>query len=59
MKEKLITQTKNRMIHIRLDNKTHRRLKIKAVKEDTTVQKLVEDLILESIVTPRAKDARE
>jgi hypothetical protein len=46
------------MIHIRLNNKTHKRLKIRAVREDTTIQKLVEDLILKSLADPQAKEVR-
>lgn len=41
--------TKDRMIHIRLDDKTHKRLKIEAVRNDTTIQNLVEELILKKI----------
>jgi hypothetical protein len=40
------------MIHIRLDNTTHRELKVYAVKNDATVQSVVEELI-------HAKLARE
>ena len=46
------------MIHIRLDRQTHKRLKTKAVQKDTTIQKLVEDLILRSFVKSRIKEAR-
>jgi len=51
-------QPKDRMIHIRLDDKTHKRLKIEAVHQDTTVQSLVERLILSSLEKSRAKDVR-
>jgi len=51
-------QTKAQMIHIRLDDKTHKRLKVRAVQWDTTIQKLVEDLILESFVKSRDKGVR-
>ena len=34
------------MIHVRLDEKTHRHLKILVAQRTTTIQKLVEDLIL-------------
>ena len=37
--------SKERMIHIRLDEHTHRELKILAVSSDTTIQSVVEDLI--------------
>ena len=33
------------MIHVRLDEKTHRRLKIVVAQRTTTIQQLVEDLI--------------
>jgi predicted DNA binding CopG/RHH family protein len=55
MKKKTNTQTKDRMIHIRLDEKTHKRLKIHAVQKDTTIQKLVEDLILQSLVKSQGR----
>ena len=37
------------MIHVRLDEKTHRRLKIAVAQRTTTIQQLVEDLILREI----------
>jgi len=37
------------MIHVRLDEKTHRRLKIVVAQETTTIQQLVEDLIRREI----------
>jgi hypothetical protein len=37
------------MIHVRLDEKTHRRLKIVVAQRTTTIQQLVEDLILREI----------
>ena len=49
---------KGRMIHIRLDDKTHRKLKINAVQNDTTIQQLVEDLILQSLVKSQSRDVR-
>jgi hypothetical protein len=33
------------LIHVRLDEKTHRRLKIVVAQRATTIQQLVEDLI--------------
>ena len=51
MKKKSITQTKDRMIHIRLDERVHRELKIFAVKNDTTIQALVEGLITNRLAT--------
>lgn len=58
MSKKKSTQTKDRMIHIRLDDKTHKRLKLEAVHQDTTVQNLVEHLILSSFEKSRAKEVR-
>lgn len=46
------------MVHIRLDDKTHRRLKLEAVQRDTAIQNLVEDLILQSLMKSRVKDVR-
>ena len=37
------------MIHVRLDEKTHRRLKIVVAQRATTIQQLVEDLICREI----------
>ena len=58
MKKESNAHTKDRMIHIRLDDKTHRRLKIEAVQNDTTIQSLVEELILQSLVKSQVKDVR-
>lgn len=38
-------QAKERMIHIRLDEPTHRRLKVFAARTGVTVQSVVENLI--------------
>ena len=37
------------MVHIRLDEHTHRELKILAARNDTTVQDLVEELIKDKV----------
>ena len=37
------------MIHVRLDEKIHRRLKIIVAQRTTTIQQLVEDLILHEV----------
>ena len=58
MSKKKSTQTKDRMIHIRLDDKTHKRLKLEAVHQDTSVQNLVETLILCSFDKSRARDVK-
>jgi hypothetical protein len=44
------------MIHIRLDEDTHKRLKLEAVHQDSTVQDLVERLIRRRLVNSREKD---
>jgi len=44
------------MIHVRLDEKTHRRLKIIAAQRTTTIQQLVEDLILKETGGSKDKD---
>ena len=42
-----------RMIHVRLDENTHRELKILAAKTDQTVQGIVENLIKQKIDNAR------
>ena len=45
-----------RMIHIRLADDVHRRLRIRAAREDTTIQKWVASLIVEKLKTrPRTE----
>jgi predicted HicB family RNase H-like nuclease len=44
------------MIHVRLDEKTHRRLKIVVAQRATTIQQLVEDLIRREV--GRSKDEK-
>jgi hypothetical protein len=43
------------MIHVRLDEKTHRHLKIIVAQRTTTIQQLVEDLIHREIGGSRNK----
>jgi predicted HicB family RNase H-like nuclease len=45
MLKKNADRAKERMIHVRLDERTHRELKILAAETDATVQSVVEDLI--------------
>lgn len=40
---------RGRMIHIRLDEETHRKLKIRVAHDGTTIQHLVADLIRQTI----------
>lgn len=47
------------MIHVRLDEKTHRRLKIVVAQRTTTIQELVEDLIRREIEVSRDKEKIE
>jgi predicted DNA binding CopG/RHH family protein len=49
---------KEKMIHIRLDDTTHKRLKIEAVQEGTTIQRMVEDLILQKLSRSRTREIR-
>jgi predicted HicB family RNase H-like nuclease len=42
-----------RMIHVRLDENTHRELKILAAKTDQTVQGIVENLIKQKVDNAR------
>jgi hypothetical protein len=49
---------KGRMIHIRLDDKTHRQLKIHAAQNDTTIQQLVENLICQKFIELQAEDVQ-
>jgi predicted HicB family RNase H-like nuclease len=49
MAERSKDSSRGPMIHVRLDEKTHRRLKIAVAQRTTTIQQLVEDLILREI----------
>jgi len=55
MTKKSGDRPKERMIHIRLDEETHRHIKIEAVKNDTTIQQLIEDLILRNLIKPQSE----
>jgi plasmid stability protein len=50
---------RNRMIHVRLDEDTHRRLKVRAAQGGTTIQQVVESLIRQKVVTPKSKSGIE
>lgn len=50
--------TKDRMIHIRLDEETHRRLKISAAERGITIQQAVESLIYLSVPTSSRKSVK-
>ena len=45
MKEEIAGEVGKRMIHVRLNTLTHRRLKMLTVREDSTIQGVVEELI--------------
>jgi len=46
------------MIHIRLDKETHTNLKVIAAKEETTIQQMVEELIIRDVRRHSTKRAR-
>lgn len=46
------------MIHIRLDEETHRKLKMHAASSKSTIQKLVESLIREKYAAVQIKDVK-
>jgi len=58
MTKKKLTEARERMIHIRLDEKTHRRLKIEAVKNDSSIQELVEGLIVRKLTKSKRQDGQ-
>ena len=45
MKDKTVSKFGQRMIHVRLNELTHKRLKMLTVREDSTIQGIVEELI--------------
>jgi hypothetical protein len=45
MKDKTVGKFGKRMIHVRMNELTHRRLKMLTVREDSTIQGVVEELI--------------
>jgi hypothetical protein len=49
MPERSKDSSRGMIIHVRLDEKTHRRLKIVVAQRTTTIQQVVEDLILREI----------
>jgi len=46
---------RGRMIHIRLDEETHKQLKIQAAQSSTTIQQIVENLIRKKVVSSESK----
>ena len=55
MTERSKDSSRGPMIHVRLDEQTHRRLKIVVAQRTTTIQQLVEDLIRREIGGSRDK----
>ena len=50
--------TRNRMIHIRLDEETHRQLKIHAAQTGASIQQLVEEMIRLKFVESSTDDVK-
>jgi predicted DNA binding CopG/RHH family protein len=46
------------MIHIRLDEETHRLIKVQAAQHGMTIQRLVENIIRGQVVAPKNKSAK-
>ena len=46
------------MVHIRLDEETHRKLKIIVAQSGTTMQQLVKDLILNQVKNSEKKNSK-
>jgi len=51
-------RSKERMLHIRLDDETHRKLKMHAASSQTTIQQLVEGMIRDRYATIQFKDMK-
>jgi predicted HicB family RNase H-like nuclease len=51
--------SKERMIHIRLDENTHTKLKMHAAASQTTIQQLVEGMIRDKYATIQFKDVKQ
>ena len=58
MKKNSAHPSKDRMIHIRLSSQAHKQLRVRAAQEDTTIQRLVEDLILKCLENKKTKEVR-
>lgn len=53
------TLVNDRMIHIRLDVETHKYLKVQAAQTDSSIQRIVENLIFQNIAKPQGKKSRK
>ena len=49
----------DRMIHIRLDEETHRLVKVQAAQHGLTIQRLVENIIRGQVVTPENRSSEK
>ena len=49
----------DRMIHIRLDEETHRLIKVQATQHGLTIQRLVENIIRGQVVTPEDRSSEK
>jgi len=48
----------DRMIHIRLDEETHRLVKVQAAQHGMTIQRLVENIIRSQVVNQENRSAK-
>jgi len=48
-------EKEGRMIHIRLSHDVHKRLRIRAAEHDTTIQKMVEEIIVKALDARKRK----
>ncbi len=48
----------DRMIHIRLDEETHRLVKVQAAQHGLTIQRLVESIIRDQVIAPENGSAK-
>jgi predicted HicB family RNase H-like nuclease len=53
MSRKPVRRPTDKLIHIRIDEETHRRLKIEAASSETTVQQIVESLLKKKLSSKR------
>lgn len=49
----------DRMIHIRLDEETHRLVKVRAAQHGLTIQRLVENIIRSQVVTSENRSSQK
>jgi predicted HicB family RNase H-like nuclease len=56
MNRRIRRSAADKMIHVRIDEKTHRKLKMHAASSKATIQRLVEDLIRSKYQKMRIKN---